>query len=123
MKEKTATELKAWEREKKLIPVMIRKYCHHYHHTKGKNICDECQKLTEYAAFRLKVCPFKKNKKFCSFCKIHCYQPPFKEQIRAVMRYSGPRLTFTHPIFAFSHVFQMIKYKKMLKKQEAEKHD
>ncbi len=110
-------ELKAWEKEKKLIPVMIRKYCHGKHKTKGKEICAECQELTEYALFRLEKCPFKVNKKFCSFCKIHCYKPEMREKIKAVMKYSGPRMLPSHPIFAISHVVQMIKYKKQLKKE------
>ena len=115
-------ELKAWEKEKKLIPVMISKYCHGNHNTKGKAICDECQELTEYALFRLGKCPFKINKKFCSFCKIHCYKPDMREKIKAVMKYSGPRMLFTHPIFAISHVVQMIKYKKQ-QKREAKQSD
>lgn len=111
-------ELKAWEKEKKLIPVMIKKYCRGKHKTKGKEICAECSELTEYALFRLSKCPFKVNKKFCSFCKIHCYKPEMREKIKAVMKYAGPRMLFTHPIFAVSHVLQMIKYKKQLKKGE-----
>ena len=115
-------QLKAWEKEKKLIPVMIRKFCHGNHKTKGKGICDDCKELTEYALFRLDKCPFKINKKFCSFCKIHCYKPDMREKIKAVMKYSGPRMLFTHPIFAISHVVQMIKYKKQ-QKQEAKQSD
>ena len=111
-------ELKAWEKENKLITVMIKKYCRGKHKTKGKEICAECNELAEYALFRLSKCPFKVNKKFCSFCKIHCYKPEMRERIKAVMKYSGPRMLFTHPIFAVSHVLQMIKYKKQLKKGE-----
>ena len=110
-------ELKAWEKEKKLIPVMIKKYCRGKHKTRGNMICDECRQLTEYSLFRLEKCPFKVNKKFCSFCKVHCYKPGMREKIKAVMKYSGPRMLFTHPIFALSHVVQMIKYKKRLKKE------
>ena len=40
-----------------------------------------------------------------------------REKIKAVMKYSGPRMLFTHPIFAISHVVQMIKYKKRLKSE------
>ncbi len=118
-------ELKAWEKEKKLIPVMIKKYCRGKHKTTRKaqgvergKVCAECNALAEYALFRLSKCPFKVNKKFCSFCKIHCYKPEMRERIKAVMKYSGPRMLFTHPIFAVSHVLQMIKYKKQLKKGE-----
>ena len=108
--------LKAWDKEKRLIPVMIKKYCKSKHNTK-KCICDDCKQLTEYAVYRLEKCPFKENKRFCSFCKIHCYKEDMRIKIKAVMKYSGPRMLFTHPIFAMKHVFQMIKYKKSLKKE------
>ncbi len=117
-------ELYAWEKEKKLIPVMIKKYCRGKHRAERKaqsvprgGVCSECRELTEYALFRLEKCPFKVNKKFCSFCKIHCYKPEMREKIKAVMKYSGPRMLFTNPIFAISHVVQMIKYKKRLKSE------
>ncbi len=117
-------ELKHWNQEVKLIPKMIEIYCHGNHHTKGKVLCKECEELKEYSLFRLSKCPFKKNKKFCSFCKIHCYKPDMKVKIKEVMKYSGPKMMFSHPIFSISHVLQMLKYKKMLKKQnEGEKND
>ena len=75
------------------------------------------KRLTEYALFRLEKCPFKVNKKFCSFCKVHCYKPDMRERIKDVMKWAGPRMIFTHPVFAMGHVFQMIKYKKKLKKE------
>lgn len=117
-------DLNAWNKEKKLIPVMLKMYCKGKHKTTRKaqgiprgEVCAECKELTEYALFRLEKCPFKVNKKFCSFCKIHCYKPEMREKIKAVMKYSGPRMLITHPIFAISHVVQMIKYKKQLKKE------
>ena len=119
-KSKSQKELRAWEKEKKLNPVMIRKYCHGKHGTKGKELCEDCKALTEYALFRLEKCPFKKNKKFCSFCKIHCYKPEMREKIKEVMKYAGPRMLHTHPIFSMAHVVQMIQYKKKLKKQTEE---
>ena len=114
---KTPKELKAWEKEKKLIPVMIRMYCHGKHKAKGEELCEECRQLTEYALLRLEKCPFKVNKKFCSFCKIHCYKPDMREKIKDVMKWAGPRMIFTHPVFAFKHVFQMISYKRKLRKE------
>lgn len=115
-------ELRAWNKERKLIPVMIAKYCRGKHGAKRGELCAECEELKEYALFRLAKCPFKVNKKFCSFCKIHCYQPDMREKIKAVMKYAGPRMIFTHPVFALSHAVQMMKYKKQFKK-EAEKVD
>jgi hypothetical protein len=111
-------QLKKWKKERRLIPVMIKKYCKGVHKSKRGELCDGCKALTEYALFRLEKCPFKVNKQFCSFCKIHCYKPEYREEIKKVMKYSGPRMLFTHPIFAISHVVQMIKFKRKQRKEE-----
>ena len=52
-KKDTPKNLMAWDREKKLVPVMIRKYCHSKHGTKGEELCVECKALTQYALFLL----------------------------------------------------------------------
>lgn len=61
--------LKAWKKEKKLIPVMIRTYCKGKHKSERKaqgvpkkETCADCRELTEYALFRLEKCSFKQNK-------------------------------------------------------------
>ena len=120
-------KFKKWKKEKRFIPIMIKKYCKGWHKKQRKeqgirhsDVCKECQELTEYALFRLDKCPFKENKSFCSFCKIHCYKPEMRDKIKEVMRYSGPRMLATHPIFAISHVIQVLKYKKSLKGREKE---
>ncbi|MCD8040815.1 MAG: nitrous oxide-stimulated promoter family protein [Clostridia bacterium] len=117
---KEQKDLQKWNREKKLIPVMIKKFCRGKHKTKG-DMCAECRQLCDYALFRLEKCPFKVNKQFCSFCKVHCYKPDMRQKIKDVMRYSGPRMLFSHPIFAISHVVQMIKYKRSQKKEISNK--
>jgi hypothetical protein len=109
--------LRKWEKEKELIPVMIKKYCKGKHKSKCGELCDDCKALTEYALFRLEKCPFKVDKGFCSFCRIHCYKPEYRREIKEVMKYSGPRMIFTHPIFAMSHVVQMIKYKRQQRQE------
>ena len=95
-------EYKHWNTEKKLIPVMIRTYCRGNHKTerkaegvKGKELCSKCKELAEYAAFRLEKCPFKRNKGFCSYCKIHCYKPEnafFASDIRDVARNGNDKI-------------------------------
>ena len=119
MKTQYSKEYKHWQQEKELIPDMIRIYCRGHHtpddgqHTPdGAAVCPECRELTEYALLRLEKCPFKRNKQFCSFCSVHCYEPQKREQIKAVMRYAGPRMMLTHPVFAMSHVVAMLKYKR-----------
>jgi hypothetical protein len=46
------------------------------------------------------------SKTFCSNCKVHCYKPEMREKIREVMRFSGPRMIFHHPITAIRHVME-----------------
>ena len=56
----TSKELNSMgEKEKKLIPVMIKQYCHGKHGTRGEALCEECRALTEYALLRLESVLFK----------------------------------------------------------------
>ena len=52
------------------------------------------------------------TKTFCSACKVHCYKPEMREQIRTVMRWSGPRMLFVHPVLAIRHMKETMKAKK-----------
>lgn len=98
------------EREKVMVSHMIALYCKGNHHTKGE-LCPECAALAEYARMRSDKCPFMENKTFCSSCKVHCYQPQMREQIRKVMRYAGPRMLFHHPVMAIQHLIETKKIK------------
>ena len=91
------------QREYKTVDAMISIYCgsHHRYHV----ICDDCRELGEYALERLKKCPFGEDKPTCAQCLVHCYKPVMRERIREVMRYSGPRMIYTHPITAIQHLF------------------
>ena len=89
------------EKEKKICFLMIDIYCKK-HNT--KEVCDECAKLKEYVSLKIEKCPFGENKTFCSNCKIHCYKKDMRDRIIKVMRFSGPRMIFYHPILAIKHV-------------------
>ena len=93
------------EREKRMVSEMIALYCRKKHHTKG-GLCPECADLEAYARMRSDKCPFMETKTFCSNCKVHCYKPVMREKIREVMRFSGPRMLFSHPVMAVSHVIE-----------------
>lgn len=101
------------EREKKMVSLMIKLYCNKKHHT-GKHLCDACTQLNEYAIMRSDKCPFMETKTFCSNCKVHCYKPDMREQIKEVMRFSGPRMIFRHPVAAIRHVVESKREKKRL---------
>ena len=105
------------EQEKKVVSEMILLYCKKNHGS--KELCFECQALLDYAMKRLDKCPFMENKTFCSNCKIHCYSKDMREKIRNVMRFSGPRMIFHHPMMAINHVIQSkIEKRRMEKKNE-----
>jgi len=90
-------------REKKTIEVMIRMYCDR-HHEGEAYLCDECSKLLDYARKRLQNCPFKEDKPTCAHCTIHCYKHDMRQKIREIMRFSGPRMIYSHPVLAFYHL-------------------
>lgn len=92
------------EKEKEIVSQMIALYCRKSHHRK-EGLCAECAELNAYARLRSDKCPFMETKTFCVNCRVHCYKPQMRERIRAVMRFSGPRMIFYHPVAAVRHVF------------------
>ena len=98
---------------------MIAIYCHAHHGTKG-SLCDECEEMVSYSSFRLGLCPFQENKPTCGNCTIHCYKPEMREKARRIMKFSGPRMTWRHPIMAFRHLIDGFrKPPKLPKKKKA----
>lgn len=100
------------EREKQLVSQMIALYCKKNHG--GESLCPDCAALDAYARQRSDKCPFMETKTFCSNCSVHCYKPEMREKIREVMRFSGPRMLFHHPVAALRHVIESKKEKKRL---------
>lgn len=98
------------EREKKIVSQMITIYCRKKHSSKGE-LCPNCAALNEYARMRSDKCPFMETKTFCSNCKVHCYKPEMREKIKEVMRFSGPRMLFYHPVAAIRHLIETKKEK------------
>ena len=112
--------------EKATVTLMIQLYCHKCHKTKkamksSEFLCDECKELSNYVNERVQKCPYtaKGTKTFCSFCKTHCYKSEMREKIRTVMRFSGPRMMFYHPVKTFRHLALTLKEKR--KQNAAEK--
>ena len=93
------------KKEQEAVEQMIQLYCRGNHRQPAKGVlCWECQELLEYAKARSAQCPFMEKKTFCSNCKVHCYKPEMRENIRRVMRYSGPRMLLHRPGLALWHV-------------------
>ena len=89
-------------RESKTVNKMIELYCRKHHSV--RNLCPQCTDLAKYAHERLIKCPYQEGKTTCAKCPVHCYSPVRREQIRVIMRYSGPRMIFYHPIAAIQHL-------------------
>jgi len=104
--------------EQHTVYVMIQIYCRGNHkdrnvtHQKGF-MCDECKDLAQYAMSRSAKCPYiaKGTKTFCNCCKTPCYKPEYREKIRKVMRYSGPRIIFYFPGKLVAHFINTKKFK------------
>jgi hypothetical protein len=90
-------------RERKTIEAMIKIYCKIKHNTKLK-LCLDCQAIQNYAINQLRKCPFQEKKPTCVQCTIHCYKEPERMKIKKLMRFSGPRMLFRHPILAIYHL-------------------
>jgi len=93
------------QRERKTIDAMIALFCHDQHASKG-GLCVECAALAVYAWQRIECCPYGEDKPTCAKCPIHCYKPERREQIRGVMRYSGPRMLLHRPILTLGHMLE-----------------
>jgi len=54
-------------------------------------LCTACRKLLTHAFVKRTACPLD-PKPMCKKCPQHCYGPPYRAQIREVMRYAGRKL-------------------------------
>ena len=103
------------QKEQHVVEEMIRLYCRKQHaeddRTSGQ-MCPACQSLADYAKLRSEKCPFMEHKTFCANCRVHCYKPEMREQIRQVMRFSGSRMLLYHPGLAVWHLVCSIREKR-----------
>ena len=93
---------KRMAREWKTMEAMIEIHCRDHHQATGA-LCAECQELLDYATLRLERCRFGAAKPTCARCPVHCYQRARREQVKAVMRYAGPRMLWMHPLMSLRH--------------------
>ena len=105
---KAATRSRRNQREKKTISAMIGMFCASRH---GKRLqdCGTCRQLLAYAEMKIDKCVFHEYKPACNDCRIHCYSRESREEIRAVMRFSGPRMMLFHPILGSLHMVDRLR--------------
>ena len=88
--------------EKRTVRHMIELWCRENHGS--LELCGECRELLDYSLGRLDRCKFGNAKTKCHKCPVHCYRPDMRERIRAVMRFSGPRMILHHPLEAIRYL-------------------
>jgi hypothetical protein len=92
------------QREHATLECMTSIYCAHHHESPGNEPCKTCAELLGYSARRLEKCPYGQHKPTCARCPVHCYKKQQREQVQAIMRFSGPRMTLRHPWRALQHL-------------------
>ena len=74
-------------------------------------LCGQCAELQAYAEKRRAFCPYD-PKPYCSACETHCYKEDRREEMRAVMRYAGPRsFLHGHPVEGVRHALAMRRHR------------
>lgn len=91
-------------RELSTLRAMIAIHCRDRHAPAEGSMCADCRELLDYATRRLDRCVFGEDKPTCANCTVHCYGAARREQVKAVMRYAGPRMLWRHPVLAIAHV-------------------
>ena len=92
--------------ELETIIAMTSIYCGD-HHSQAE--CQSCAEFIEHAKQKLDRCVYGDKKPACKKCPIHCYKPDKREQARIIMRYSGPKMLFKHPLLAIKHLIKATK--------------
>ena len=83
---------------------MIGYYCRRKHgRARESGLCAECSALADYAEARRSACRFGASKTACGKCRVHCYSPRRRGQIKDVMRFTGPRMIFLMPLEYLKH--------------------
>ena len=88
--------------EKKTVRLMVDMYC--FHHHSFNTLCDSCMDLLVYVNKRIESCMFGSSKPVCSDCSVHCFKPIYREQIRQVMRFSGPKMIYKNPLLVIIYL-------------------
>lgn len=96
------------EKEYKIVETMIDMYCED-HNISERNLVNDPISLSMYVEHRIKHCIWGNEKTTCGQCTTHCYTPKMREAIKKVMKYSGPRMIYRHPLMALYHLYYSLR--------------
>lgn len=92
--------------DQRIVSIMVRRYCLDHH--QSETLCSTCSELLAYANQRIERCPLGEKKTICQRCTIHCYSSQRRMQMKEVMKYSGKRILFSHPLAAIRHLIKLV---------------
>ena len=113
------------KREHATLRCMTEIYCAHHHVPYEGKPCARCEYLLRYAAQRLEKCPYGEKKPTCTLCPVHCYKKQQRQQVRVIMRFSGPRMALRHPWRSFLHFsdkFRRVEHPMEMRRQKKKAH-
>jgi predicted amidophosphoribosyltransferase len=94
-------------REMDTTTKMIKIYCMN-HHRPDAGLCSDCRGLLEYAEKCLHLCSYDANKPVCGRCPTNCFSSEMQARMAIIMRYSGPRMLYKHPVLAARHLYDAL---------------
>ena len=101
------------EIEKRILHKMIKLYCNKHHNTQSQ-LCPNCSDIYFYSLKQIDRCPHAENKPTCNQCETNCYVEDIRIKIKKIMKWSGPRILFYHPIYAIRYIINKNIYKRIL---------
>ncbi len=93
------------EIEKKTIEKVIEIYCNHKHDI-PHGLCDDCSELLGDAIHLINKCQHK-PKPACGACKTNCFSSDQRKKMKGIMKYSGPKMLFRHPVLTINHFWKL----------------
>lgn len=93
------------DKDRKTLEAIGRIYCsaHHEGEKDAAGLCPSCRETVDATLARAEACPYG-HEGNCQDCDIHCQRGESRERIRAMMRYSAPRMTLRHPLMTFEYL-------------------
>jgi hypothetical protein len=79
---------KAIERDVRILRQFTQAYCRQSHGHAADELCPDCRDVLDYAVAKRRGCPMH-PKPPCRDCKVHCFREPYREKVRAIMKFGG----------------------------------
>lgn len=95
------------DQEKETFLEMVTLYCRH--RLKAMSVPEPYEQLVNYAYKRLERCRWGTKKPNCHQCRVHCYAPDKRQQVREIMKWAGPRMIIYAPIKAMRYLINSMK--------------